>query len=914
MLESHDAPDPSHDDVGAWSVPLPGSLRIVDVVPFAGRHREQNVLAAAWERAARGTGGMVVIGGEPGIGKSRLVAEFGRGLHSGGTPVLFAKADEYITVPFRLVSDVLNPLVGAVPIDVLENHAVEHGDRLAGVVPAFMRRVPGARRAPPGDDERIALLDAAVDLIARAAEAMPTMIVLDDIHWADESSTLFLRHLAKHLASMSALVVPTYRDTEISSRTPVAEMLADLRQQPNVERLPLSGLERSDVDRLMRLVAGPHLDETAVRLGDAVHADTDGNAYFVRELLRHLIESGALYEEGGRWRAHHTDLASLGVPAGVQEALGRRVASLSEVAEHALQSAAVIGEPFDIRTLADVVGDPIDEVGSTLDDAALRGLVDGMQDQPGRFRFSHPLVRQTLYEGLTPGQRERLHEMVLTVREREGAPKAELAHHAYMAIGRVGHGRAVSLAAEAGGAAAHSLAWNEAVTWYERAVAIDGERQLSDPRSRARLLIGLGRAMGEVGLEAEALVPLAEAAAAARVADDRNMLVEVALAYGAGGSVYADPSGAGLVIVDEALASLPPGPSRHRALLLVRRSEWVNIRDPDESRRLAEEALALADVLRDPALRLAALTAYTNAVVGFPGHDELDDIAEEMMALIPERATSGRAMPALFVKMSSLLRHGDLDGAALHVEVADRMGRQLQSRYVGFRSHTFRAIVALLRGDLDTSDREIEAAMGMSGGTPMWWMLSGAVHAQRLLLTAPEPDARAYVQQLVARAPGLAVIPADVHAALEAGDTRAANQLGRDWVNRRIGEDFPSARPWSLWMMSRVVGELEPDVAEGLHRWLLPYEAEWVVGTPESCFGSAQIHLGRAARAAGWLDEAVLRYTAAVKEHERVGEVPWRANALVELASTLRDRARSGDTERAARKQPPPPTWPSVTA
>ncbi len=171
----------------------------------------------------------------------------------------------------------------------------------------------------------------------------------------------------------------------------------------------------------MRLVAGPHLDETAVRLGDAVHADTDGNAYFVRELLRHLIESGALYEEeGGVAHAHHTDLASLGVPAGVQEALGRRVASLSEVAEHALQSAAVIGEPFDIRTLADVVGDPIDEVGSTLDDAALRGLVDGMQDQPGRFRFSHLLVRQTLYEGSTPGQRERLHERVLTVREQRG--------------------------------------------------------------------------------------------------------------------------------------------------------------------------------------------------------------------------------------------------------------------------------------------------------------------------------------------------------------------------------------------------------------------------------------------------------------------------------------------------------------
>ena len=398
------------------------------------------------------------------------------------------------------------------------------------------------------------------------------------------------------------------------------------------------------------------------------------------------------------------------------------------------------------------------------------------------------------------------------------------------------------------------------------------------------------------------------------MAGDQDLLVEVALAYGSGAGLYADPSGAGLAIVDEALASLPPGPSRRRVQLLVRRCTWVQIRDPEESRRLAEEALALAADLADPDLRLAALTAYTTAVVGFPGHDELDDIADEMMALIPDRATWAEAYPALFVRMTSLLRRGDLDGADLHVAVADRLGRQLQSRYVEFRSHTFRAIVALLRGDLDTSDREIELAIGMSGATPMWWMLSGAVHAQRLLLTSAEPDARAYVQQLVAGAPGLAVIPADVHAALEAGDTRAANQLGRDWVNRRIGQDSPWARPWSLWMMSRVVGELEPDVAEGLHRWLLPYEAEWVVSTPESCFGSAQIHLGRAAHAAGWLDEAVLRYTAAIKEHEHVGEVPWRANALVELASALRDRAHAGDSERAAAKQPPRPTSLSVTA
>ena len=416
--------------------------------------------------------------------------------------MLYAKADEYITVPFRLVSDILHPLVSAVPIDVLEDHGVEHGNRLAGVVPALMRRLPGARQLPPGDDERIALLDAAIDVIARASQATPVMVVLDDIHWADESSTLFVRHLAKHLASISALVVTTFRDTEVRHRTPVAAALADLRQHPSVERLPLVGLERADVDRLMRLVAGPHLDETAVQLGVAVHVDTGGNAYFVREVLRHLVESGALYEEEGRWHAHQTDLGSLGVPAGVQEALGRRVASLSEVAEHLLQTAAVIGEPFDIRTLADAVGDSVDEVGSTLDDAALRGLVEGMQDQPGRFRFAHPLVRQTVYEGLTPGQRERLHETVLTVREQERAPKAELAHHAYMAIARVGYERAVPFAAEAANAAADTLAWDEAMTWYERAgrdrrrATAQRPEGSSQVAARSRRRDGRGRSRG----------------------------------------------------------------------------------------------------------------------------------------------------------------------------------------------------------------------------------------------------------------------------------------------------------------------------------------------------------------------------------------------------------------------------------
>ena len=135
------------------------------------------------------------------------------------------------------------------------------------------------------------------------------MIVLDDIHGPTSRARCSFDTLRSTWLRCRRSWCPPIGTPKISSRTPVAETLADLRQQPNVERLPLSGLERSDVDRLMRLVAGPHLDETAVRLGDAVHVDTDGNAYFVRELLRHLIESGALYEEeeGG---ADHTDLAS----------------------------------------------------------------------------------------------------------------------------------------------------------------------------------------------------------------------------------------------------------------------------------------------------------------------------------------------------------------------------------------------------------------------------------------------------------------------------------------------------------------------------------------------------------------------------------------------------------------------------
>lgn len=831
------------------------------------------------------------------MGKTRLATELARAVHGEGATVLFGQADEHLNMPYRAAADALRHLVAHVPTAVLEAHVAEHGDLLARMVPDLLRRVPDAVAVPAGDDERAAVFEAAVDLLGRASAESPVLLLLDDLHWADHPTLLFLRHLAKATATMAVLVVGTYRDTDLSRSHPLAAVLADLRRERAVERIALRGLDDGEVVDLMTASAGHDLDERAVELGRAIHDETGGNPFFIGEVLTHLAESGAIYERDGRWVSDHTDIAALGVPEGVREVIGRRLSALDDEAEKALRAAAAVGAEFDVEILAAVLERGIDDLADVLDEPVQRGLITEVAGGFGRYRFAHALVRQALYEELTSVRRTRLHQRVLSALDERGrADPAELAHHACEAAAMGGAERAVELATVAAQAARSQLAWEEAVLWFRRALDVEEEADPPDGARRARLLLDLGRALTAAGQATDALTPLRDAAELASDADDIDTLAAAAAAFGHAGGVFVEPQAEiGLDLVDRALARVPAGSNRARVRLLIQRARWVQLSDPAERDRLAEEAVALARRLRDSALLLEALDLRAAAMLPAEQHAAL---AAEMRGTLTDGSPPDHLSAVLFNELWALHRLGDLAAAARVTQEELSLGQALRSRVLQFRGHASAATLALHAGRLDAARRHQDAARALvPDDGPGYAVILGALDLQRIWLAESSVRYRRRWRRIAEVLPQLfGSLPSQVLVA--DGDER--RQLGRAWVDHDVLTVPPVWLPLALAQLASIGDGLDRDVVARVHDHLLRFEGEWLALAPESNLGSADIHLARCARAVGGLDEAVERYERAVADHERAGEVLWRVHATAELAETLTQRGGSRDGDRAA--------------
>ena len=259
------------------------------------------------------------------------------------------------------------------------------------------------------------------------------MLVLDDLHWAVAPELLLLKHLVRSAEPMRLLVIGTYRDTDLSRTHPLTAMLADLRKESGVERLSLHGLDDDAVEALVTAVARHELDDALVALARVVRRETEGNPFFIGEVIRHLTESGALFQERGRW-TYRGAIAELGIPEGVREVIGRRLGRLSEATSRMLGLAAVIGRQFDVALLATLAETSEDAVLDALEEATAAALVTEVRGSPDIFTFRHALIRSTLYEELSAPRRARLHQRVgealeTLVQATPGARVEELAYH-----------------------------------------------------------------------------------------------------------------------------------------------------------------------------------------------------------------------------------------------------------------------------------------------------------------------------------------------------------------------------------------------------------------------------------------------------------------------------------------------------
>ena len=469
---------------------------------FFGREEELAAMDQAWRRVRAGSRHVMLVAGEAGIGKTRIIGEFARRCLSVAT-TLFGHCDEEALTPYQPFVEALTQLLDRFT-DADLAQQMRDGDltpEVARLVPNLTARLPELDRGAVVDpeSERFRLFQAVDRLFSSTAKRTPLLILLDDLHWADKSSLLLLRHLARGATSTAMFLIGTYRGDGVE-RTALGGLLADLQRDQGAARLALRGLTMEDAERLVQAITGRRPARAFMR---SLTSETSGNPFFMREVVQHLKDAGELDQVDGTkpgWPA-----AKPFVPDSVKEVINQRLVRLTEPCNRALSLASVLGREFRLDVLARVGPFDEDELLDALEAAHEAGLIVEEHGVQGRFSFSHALIREVLYEKLSETRRIRLHCRIAEVLESnspaDALPLADLVYHFVQAASLNGYERAVDYATRAAREATESLAHEEAAQFYDLALQALAHRaparEIDD--LRADLHAKRGDALASVG-------------------------------------------------------------------------------------------------------------------------------------------------------------------------------------------------------------------------------------------------------------------------------------------------------------------------------------------------------------------------------------------------------------------------------
>lgn len=459
--------------------------------PFVGREAEWKPLLAHWERAKSGQGHLVLVSGEAGIGKSRLVEELGQYVRQRGDWTACGRCYEYErALPYGPLTDLLRAVLSATGVQVLEHLSPWQAAELARLTPELGEQLPSPpQRFLPAGQEQARLFDALTLFLLDLARQNPLLLVLEDLHWAHDSTLAWLHYLARRLPGAPTLLLATYRREEVSSDHPLHGLVRQLEQKGLAARLELTRLPR---EALVRWMAGAS-DSLVAR----VHRQTEGNPFFTLETLRDLFEDGQVRLVGGRW-VEEAAPASLPIPASVRQVVQMRLERLSPATREAVATAAIIGRAFDFDVLEQAWGQGEEATLEALDEFLRRHLVcEGSGPASRDYEFDHHLVREAIYQRLHYRRRRRLHRLVGEAMERLYASQlsvaGELAHHFERAHETE---KALAWLVEAGGWARQGYAPQEALDYFRRALALLAPGRADGLAARA--LTGLAAAHRDV--------------------------------------------------------------------------------------------------------------------------------------------------------------------------------------------------------------------------------------------------------------------------------------------------------------------------------------------------------------------------------------------------------------------------------
>jgi DNA-binding SARP family transcriptional activator/tetratricopeptide (TPR) repeat protein len=877
--------------------------------PFVGREVERAELRNLVERTLAGEGALVMIGGEPGVGKSRLSQEIAAEARGRCTIRVGHCYEKNLDLPYMPWVEMLEGLVRELAPEALREALGEEAPELARLVPQvrhILPDIPPPLELPP-DQQRRYTFNCLREYVTRASRAHPRLFILEDLHWADESTLRLLEHLAQRLAEIPCLVIGTYRDVPVDISPRLADALSTLVRHRQARLMSLPRHSEQEVETMLRGLSG-HMPPPEVTA--ALYAETDGNAFFVEEVYRHLTETGRLLDASGRFR---TDirLKELEVPANVRLVVGQRIDRLGAASQRVLTMGAVIGRHFDLELLEAVVEMDGEALLDALDEAerssVLTSQPSGSREQ---YWFAHELIRQTLLSRLSSARRHRHHLRVAEALERihgnELEPHAvDIAHHlveAGDAADPLMTARFLTLAGERALAAG---AFEEALRRLTQGLSILPSQQL---RARADLLLGIGLAHRGLGQWTETHTIWSEALAALQASGDDEAVARLCYEYAYHlGWAYRVPEA--LMMADRGLAAIADGvgPLRPRLLAISgillamssrlgeaasrieQATELTAGGDIDTSllgevgfaaefyfyctmqlRQATEPGRRAATALRQAASpwHLASALSFLHTAEVFQGRFlEAEEIERELYALADRVGHTGAAATgrrSQFARIAA--QHADLtelDGVrSVHAETALAMGSGWLAS-----ACTLGGMVELWRGDWESARAQLEEASRSTVPAVRYGIYHGHL-AVLLALWGMREQALAVLDEV------------------------------RDVLPR---PGMPTAA--GSWTLAIAAGEVAGLLDEaGWAREVYPLVVEALAtGTIMRQYDGALLHraAGMCAAAANLRDYADAHFRTALIQAEELPHLMERPHVRHFYAGFLVKRAASGDLERA---------------
>jgi predicted ATPase/DNA-binding SARP family transcriptional activator len=867
---------------------------------FVGRERELADILGAFDDARSGTGRLVLLTGEPGIGKSRLADELAAHAQSRGTTVLWGRCWEAGGAPaYWPWVQALRSYVRECDNDTLRRQLGAGTPDLAHLLPDLRELFPDVPELHDVESEgaRFRLFDAVATFLRNASEATPLVLVLDDLHVADAPSLLMLQFVAAGIADARVTLLAIYRDPDPDRGEHEDARLTELGRVASV-RIALGGLAENDVVAYVRSTAAVEPPPSVV---DAIVRETEGNPLFIGEVVRVLAADGMLD------RPLHASW-HLSVPRGVREVIGRRLRHVSPECIDVLTHAAVLGREFSLDALERLSARPSHELLDVLDQAVAARVVTDVPGTAGRLRFAHALIRDTLYDGLTTARRIALHRRAGDALEQLYARNAEphlteLAHHFAVAAPGGDAAKAVDLARRAGDHASQLLAHEEAARLYELALSVLALDPAAEDVLECRLSLALGDALARAGDLARAKDAFLRAASLARALTDAEALGAAALGYG-GRIVWARAGTDHLVVhlLEEALEALGDAVSPLRARLLARLAGALrDERDPARREAIGELAVSIARKTGDRSAVAYALNGLCSALQASPDHQRRLEVATELAREARRFSDKEALCDANMTQSLVYFELGRLDIVRECFAAMAALAEDLRQPAQLWVATAAAAMLALHEGRYAEAEELIPRALAL--GRSSQQTMAEVGYAIQLYELRREQDRSSETYDLLAQAASDVPSRPLYRCAL----ARLAVELQRSAEGRRLFEELaandfevvPRDQEWLLAaaMLTDVCKSLrDTPRAAVLYDAQVQYAGRVASDVYEGSAGAVDRALGILAAMLGRDLDAVAHLEAAIDLNERTGARPWAACARVDLAEVVLAR---GDGVRA---------------